>query len=90
MSEKRYDLNWGTVNPSQMVSDIKTFPIWYYGQVVSNDDPFNADRIRVRIEGVDNDVSFTDELNNPESGGLPWCQPLMPKFINVIPKRQGY
>ena len=81
MSEKRYDLGWGNIKADQ-----KTFPLWYYGIVVSIDDPYDAGRIRVRIEGVDNDVPQATELNDPIKGGLPWCQPLMPKFINVIPK----
>jgi len=81
MSDKRYDLGWGNVTADQ-----KTFPLWHYGVVVQNDDPSIAGRIRVRIEGIDNDVSLKDQLNEPKKGGLPWCQPLMPKFFNVIPK----
>ena len=81
MSEKRYDLGWGS-----STSDSGTFPLWYYGLVISIDDPFDAGRIRVRIEGIDNDILPAVELNDPKEGGLPWCQPLMPKYINVVPK----
>lgn len=81
MSEKRYDLGWGNTKADQ-----KTFPLWFYGIVVSIDDPFDAGRIRVRIDGVDNDVPQATELIDPNKGGLPWCQPLLPKFINVVPK----
>jgi hypothetical protein len=63
----------------------KTFTLWHYGIVISIDDPYVAGRIRVRIEGVDNDISQSNELLDPDKGGLPWCQPLMPKFINVVP-----
>lgn len=82
MSEKRFDLGWGDIKADQ-----KTFPLWFYGIVVSIDDPFDAGRIRVRIEGVDNNISREDELKDPREGGLPWCQPLLPKFINVVPKQ---
>ena len=81
MSDKRLDLSWGSVT-----SDELTFPLWYYGIVVSNDDPFNAGRIKVRIDGVDKDITEADQLNNPMQGGLPWCQPLIPKYINIVPK----
>lgn len=81
MSEKRYDLGWGS-----NTMDKRSFPLWYYGEVVSIDDPYDAGRIRVRIEGVDNDITQSNELLDPNKGGLPWCQPLMPKFINVVPK----
>jgi len=80
MNEKRYNLGWGNTT-----ADEKTFPLWFYGIVVSIDDPFDAGRIKVRIEGIDNDVPENKELDDPQKGGLPWCQPLMPKFINVIP-----
>lgn len=81
MSEKRYDLGYGDQRMDQ-----KSFPLWFYGIVVSNDDPYDAGRIRVRIDGVDNDVPQNTELNSPKDGGLPWCQPLLPKYINVVPK----
>lgn len=81
MSEKRYDLGWGN-----MTADKKTFPLWFYGIVISIDDPFDAGRIRVRIDGIDNDIPESVQLNDPRKGGLPWCQPLLPKFINVVPQ----
>ena len=79
-NEKRYDLGYGN-----LTKDKVSFPLWYYGIVVSNNDPYNAGRIKVRIEGIDNDIVESNTLNNYNNGGLPWCQPLMPKFINVIP-----
>lgn len=81
MSEKRFDLGYGNIT-----ADKRTFPLWFYGLVVSIEDPYDAGRIRVRIEGIDNDVIQANELNDPKNGGLPWCEPLMPKYINVVPK----
>jgi hypothetical protein len=81
MSDKRYDLGGGDTK-----LDTVTFPLWHYGVVIDIEDPYDAGRIRVRIEGVDNDVPQTVQLNDPGNGGLPWCQPLLPKFINVVPK----
>lgn len=78
---KRHDLGYGN-----LTKDKVSFPLWYYGLVVSNSDPYNAGRIRVRIDGIDNDISEDKSLNDPKKGGLPWCQPLMPKFINIVPK----
>lgn len=83
---KRFDLGYGDIKADQT-----TFPLWFYGIVISTDDPYDAGRIRVRIEGIDNDVSQETELNDPgytdaNKRGLPWCQPLLPKFINVVPK----
>ena len=78
---KRFDLNYGSLK-----RDDVSFPLWYYGKVVSNSDPYDAGRIKVRIDIIDNDVKEENELNDPNNGGLPWCEPLMPKFINVIPR----
>jgi hypothetical protein len=78
---KRFDLGWGS-----NTADKRKFPLWYYGIVISVDDPYNAGRIKVRLEGIDNDVPAPLSLKDPEEGGLPWCEPLLPKFINVIPK----
>jgi hypothetical protein len=67
--------------------------VWHYGRVVSNDDPDNAGRIRVRLYGDplygldgDYDQRLELELADPNEGGLPWCEPLLPKFFNAVPK----
>ena len=52
--------------------------IFYYGRVVSVNDPAMAGRIKVRIEPDDKDYE-TDR-------DLPYCYPLLPKFFNVVPK----
>jgi hypothetical protein len=67
--------------------------VWHYARVVSNVDPENAGRIRVKIYGdpiygLDGDYDRNPELElkDPNDGGLPWCEPLLPKFINILPK----
>lgn len=50
---------------------------FYIGVVVSNTDEFDANRIKVRILGVDKDQENED---------LPFCFPLMVKFISFVPK----
>jgi len=89
MMSRRYDLGYGS-NESKGVKLI-TSPIWHYGIVKNIDDPLRASRIQVRIigssgDGLDNDTPESIETNLPENGGLPWCEPLLPKFINAIPK----
>lgn len=51
----------------------------YLGKVVSlSDDIFDDYRIKVRINGIDDKVTNND---------LPFCDPFLPKFLNIIPKR---
>ena len=78
---RRYDLGKG-----ELTNDKKTFPLWHYGIVTDIEDPFDAGRIRVRIYPLDNDVPTVLEDLPPNAGGIPWCEPLLPKFLNVIPK----
>ena len=86
---RRYDLGYG----STVTRGVKfiTSPIWHYGIVKNVNDPIKAGRIQVRIigsaaDGLDDDVESSLEKEPPEKGGLPWCEPLLPKFINAIPK----
>ena len=51
--------------------------IYYYGNVVSNFDEVGANRIKVRIKGVD------DALSNED---LSYAFPMLQKFFHVIPK----
>lgn len=86
---RRFDIGYGS-NESKGVKLI-TSPIWHYGIVKNINDPLKAGRIQVRIigssaDGLDNDTPEDIETNLPENGGLPWCEPLLPKFINAIPK----
>lgn len=87
----RVDLGYGD---SRL--DKKTFPLWYYGIVERVDDTFYAGRIKVRIEGVDRKILLpaggktkieNKELGNEDSDAyLPWCEPLLPKFLNIVPQ----
>jgi len=49
----------------------------YYGEVISIDDPTDGGRIKVKIPDLDNRTSNND---------LPWCYPLIPKFIHAYPQ----
>jgi len=60
--------------------------IWDYAEVVDIDDPYDAGRIRDRIPVVDKDTSIQNQLLPFKEGGLPWCEPLLPKYINVVPE----
>jgi hypothetical protein len=61
-------------------TDIPTRTI-YYGEVVSINDPTDGARIKVRIQGLD---------NNTANGDLPWAYPLMPKFFHIYPQVGEY
>jgi len=60
--------------------------IWDYAIVVDINDPYEAGRIKVRIPKEDKDTEIAQQLLPPEEGGLPWCEPLLPKYLNVIPE----
>jgi hypothetical protein len=49
----------------------------YNGVVVSNNDPEDGDRLKVRIIGIDNKISDED---------LPYSNPLLPRFLHITPK----
>ena len=85
-TSRRYDLGKG-----ESRLDKKTFPIWHYGVVTDIDDPNDAGRIKVRVTSIDYDILDDEEssstLNKQQTTyELPWCEPLLPKFINVVPK----
>lgn len=85
---RRYDLGYGDDNGS-FARKISS-PIWHYGIVTNIEDPYNAGRIQVRIfgptdDGLDDNIPKSLDKTNPKDGGIPWCEPLLPKFINVIP-----
>lgn len=47
------------------------------GRVISNTDDADGGRLKVRIKGVDDQIDTSD---------LPFCLPMLPRFINIIPK----
>lgn len=49
----------------------------YYGIVIDNEDSDDLMRLKVRIDGLDNDIDDKD---------LPYSLPLIPKFFHIIPK----
>jgi hypothetical protein len=49
----------------------------YYGEVVDIADPTEGGRIKVKIPDLDNKTTNAD---------LPWCYPMMPKFVHIYPK----
>lgn len=51
--------------------------IIYLGEVRSTNDPLDSGRIKIRIRGLDDKLKDAD---------LPYCTPLLPKYINVIPQ----
>jgi len=51
--------------------------IFYYGLVVSNNDKVEANRIKVRIKGIDDSIA---------SNELSFAFPMIQKYLNIIPK----
>ena len=51
--------------------------VFYYGKVISNQDRLGANRIQVRIIGVDDAVTSND---------LPYAFPMVQKYVHIIPK----
>ena len=49
----------------------------YMGIVVDNNDPNDLMRLKVRIDGLDNDINDDD---------LPYALPIIPKFLYILPK----
>ena len=49
----------------------------YYGEVISIDDETDGGRIKVKIQGLDVQLS---------NDNLPWCYPLLPKFFHLYPQ----
>ncbi len=56
--------------------------VFYYGIVINNSDPKNANRIQVRIPIVDDRYYISDpqDLGNTK---LPWCMPFNRNFIST-------
>jgi hypothetical protein len=71
-----------TSDPYQQIgTHISVTRTIYYGEVVDIIDPTDGGRIRVKIPDLDNKTS------NPD---LPWCYPMLPKFVHVFPKVGEY
>ncbi len=55
-------------------------------EVVSVDDPNEGQRIKVFIPGVDEYEKIDNLTNTIRSEKLPYCFPLLPKMVHVVPK----
>jgi len=58
--------------------DKKTIPMIRIGKVTNNVDSKKGGRIQVRIEGIDKDLKDNE---------LQYCVPLLPRFLNILPKQ---
>lgn len=65
--------NYGTSNIFNGETKFDSISI---GKVVSINDEYDGNRIKVRIKGIDDKISETD---------LPYAFPLLPKFIGLVP-----
>lgn len=68
---------FGLNNSNQSYTERLGTTIFYYGKVTSNIDELGANRIKVRITGVD------DALVNSQ---LTFAFPMLQKFVHIVPK----
>jgi hypothetical protein len=72
------------------------FPLWHYAIVENVDDDQDAGRIQVRFEGVERKITLEGggkndvKPNGEPENDLVWCEPLMPKYLNILPKKSLY
>lgn len=55
--------------------------IFYYGQVISNVDPKNSGRIKVRVPFLDDNL-YKNKTKDQGDDLLPWCSPVSRNFIS--------
>lgn len=64
--------------PGNNINDTKNgITLISIGKVISNTDTADGGRIKVRIKGIDDQI---------DSSKLPFCLPMLPRFINIVPK----
>lgn len=56
--------------------------IFYFGQVISNSDPKNLNRIKIRIPTID-DVFYVGKTKDEGDASLPWSLPISHRFIDI-------
>jgi hypothetical protein len=86
--------------PSSSSRTNKTNQNFAIGQVIDNNDPKSAGRIRVKVKGIDDKIDsvtragqLSGGLSKTDSEIVPWstndhmvCYPFLPKFLNVCPR----
>lgn len=72
---------YNTGKPS-VINDSENYQHISIGKVVDVSDEFNLGRIKVIINGT----SAKGGDNNTKIDDLPWCFPLLPKYLNIQPK----
>jgi len=60
--------------------------IWYDAQVIDNNDPAGAMRIKVKAVGIDKNNAESSELIKASKWDEIAVNPLLPKFLTVVPK----
>lgn len=55
---------------------------FYFGQVISNSDPKNLNRIKVRIPVID-DVFYVEKTKDDGDTSLPFCLPISHRFVEI-------
>ena len=66
-----------TSNPFRKQGQLKINRSIYYGEVISIEDETDGGRIKVRVPGLDNDIS---------NENLGWAYPMQTKFFHIYPK----
>ncbi len=51
--------------------------IMYLAEVIAVDETYAANRIKVRLDGLDDGLTLKD---------IPWCFPFLPLYLNMVPK----
>jgi hypothetical protein len=86
--------NWYTIDQNKERDGGKynrtiNSPLWRYGKVISTDDPEQAGRIKIWVDGWDDSATSSTGSKLPSSDILNnsflWSQPLLPKHLNIIP-----
>lgn len=56
--------------------------VFYFGQVINNNDPKNLGRIQVRIPIID-EIYYINQNKNDGDRTLPWCLPMSSRFAEA-------
>lgn len=56
--------------------------IFYHGLVINNNDPLNANRVKIRVPLLD-DTFYVDKTKEEGDQLLPWCMPMNRNFVQT-------